>query len=126
MEKFYQEQAKKLPPPGPWAKEAMQHWKEFYPELHQQLSQSGELEIAARVAEANAKDYCAHVVSQGFDARGAEEQAKAMYIYGNPDPEPDEQDEAEGISNTMGAIHRMLLDGGRNLPVPPSAETTES
>lgn len=93
--KFYRDQAKNLPAPGPWADEAKQWWKDNHPALYRQFRRAGQLDNEARVAEANAKDLYADLVSQGFDPRGAEEIAKATFITPERDsPETTEDREA--------------------------------
>lgn len=122
--KFYRDATKNLPPAGPMAAEAKEHWKQNHPELHRQLSSLGLLDSAARVAEANAKDHYGRLVEQGADPRAAMEDAKATYITPSGDPPQDATDRAEGETNQVGALHRLLLNGRRNLPAPPTRGTS--
>ena len=71
-----------------WKEKARSHWKEFRPQMYQDLLKSGQLEQALRKASDNANEEISELVSNGgLKLHEAHEIVLPRYIYLKPESE---------------------------------------
>jgi hypothetical protein len=118
---------------GPWGKAHRRHLLKFFPKLHQQLSESGQLSQVAFKAQENAKDRFVQLSDQGMEPNEARERALREFVYPTP-PEDEDRPESwenqEGELNQQSAVMSMLAKappkGTRRNPPRTLPATSES
>ena len=80
-----------------WMNQARQHWQEFQPKRFKELTESGQLETALRLAAEATSEERFKLVAQGMNPGDALMEVREMYLF--PPPEPgavEEQGPTEG------------------------------
>jgi hypothetical protein len=118
------------PRPGPWARMAQEHWKEFLPEYARHLKSRGLWSLVTLIAQEEALNRFAELVENGFDPHGAKEIALKEFILLDPPEETTPEEIEEGEGNQIEAFLRMLSAPENpppprksDSPLPPEATT---
>lgn len=90
-----------------WINQARQHWQEFQPKRFQELTSSGQLETALRLAAEATSDEMAKLIGQGVPAGEAFEQVRELHLF--PPPEPGAVEEAPPSEAYLAALAQQKL-----------------
>jgi hypothetical protein len=94
---YLKEQAKTLPPLGPWGEEAKLHWQRHRPLETAELVAAGVLDAALQVSEQMAKETYEALLKQKVNPHEAERRAKKDHLL----LEAEEASETSETSETI-------------------------